>query len=101
VFQAAGFDPAQEVTVPDGRRIERDIDDLVAYVLSISSTAPHLFGDRLDAFERDLRAVLAAASPSGLFSVVLPDNTPARVAVRHQIRFVGRPMQVVDRLGSR
>jgi hypothetical protein len=41
---------------------------------SSSSTAPHLFGDRQDGFEADLRALLLDASPSGRFSVQLPDN---------------------------
>jgi len=43
-------------------------------VFSLSSTAPHLFGDRQADFERDVREVLARASPSGRFSVRLPDN---------------------------
>lgn len=39
-----------------------------------SSTAPHLFGDRRADFERDVREILAQASPSGRFSLRLPDN---------------------------
>ena len=74
VFRAAGFAPAQTVIVPDGRTLERSADDVVAGVLSMSYTAPHLFGERIDAFEADLRALLAAASPTGSFSVYLPDN---------------------------
>ena len=74
VFLAAGFDPALQVVVPDGRILERTPDDIVASVFSRSYTAPHLFGDRIDAFEADLRAVLTDASPTGLFSVYLPDN---------------------------
>jgi SAM-dependent methyltransferase len=74
VFRQAGFRPAQTVTVPDGRILERTADDLVAWVFSTSSTAPHLFGDRRDAYERDVRDILARASPSGRFSVRLPDN---------------------------
>ena len=74
VFQQAGFLPAETVTVPDGRIVERTADDHVAMVFSLSSTAPHLFGDRQADFERDVREVLARASPSGRFSVRLPDN---------------------------
>jgi SAM-dependent methyltransferase len=74
VFQQAGFQPAQIVTVPDGRIAERTADDLVALVFSTSATAPHLFGDRQGDYERDLRAILAEASPAGRFSVRLPDN---------------------------
>lgn len=74
VFRQAGFAPAEQVIVPDGRHLERTTDEIVANVLSMSSSAPHLFGDRLDEFERDLRTLLHRASPSGVFSVVLPDN---------------------------
>jgi SAM-dependent methyltransferase len=75
VFRAAGFMPAQRVVVPDGRVLERTIDDEIAMVFSSSGSAPHLFGARIDAFQRDLGALLFEASPSGLFSVRLPDNT--------------------------
>jgi SAM-dependent methyltransferase len=74
VFRQAGFLPAETVIVPDRRAVERTADDLVAGVFSASSTAPHLFGDRQDAYERDVREILAQASPSGRFSLRLPDN---------------------------
>lgn len=74
VFVAAGFTPARQVEVPDGRIVERTIDDLVAARFSSSPTAPHLFGDRVGDFEAELRHLLAARSPSGRFSVRLPDN---------------------------
>ncbi len=66
--------PAETVTVPDRRAVERTIDDVVANVFSSSSTAPHLFGDRQEDFEHDMRKILAQASPSGRFSIRLPDN---------------------------
>jgi SAM-dependent methyltransferase len=74
VFQQAGFLPAQTVIVPDQRAVELTIDDLVARVFSTSSTAPHLFGDRRDDYETDVREILAQASPAGRFSLRLPDN---------------------------
>jgi SAM-dependent methyltransferase len=74
VFREAGFLPAQTVTVPDQRLIERTADDIVARVFSLSSTAPHLFGDRREDFEQDMREILAHASPPGRFSLRLPDN---------------------------
>jgi SAM-dependent methyltransferase len=74
VFQAAGFLPAETVTVPDGRLFERTADDLIATVFSTSSTAPHLFGDHQQDYETDLRKILAQASSAGRFSVRLPDN---------------------------
>jgi SAM-dependent methyltransferase len=47
--------------------IVQDIDGVLDNYLSTSFAAPHLWGDRLPAFEADLRAELAAHSPSGLF----------------------------------
>ncbi len=74
VFQRAGFAPEEVVLVPDDRILERSSDDLVAWVLSTSSTAPHLFGERLDDFVADLRTLLGDVSPEGRFSVALSDN---------------------------
>jgi SAM-dependent methyltransferase len=75
IFQAAGFLPEVRVSVPDTRVLDRTTDDVVSWVFSASSTAPHLFGDRLGQFEADLRALLDQASPSGHFSVPLSDTT--------------------------
>ena len=74
VFQAAGFAPEELVIVSDDRTLERSVGDVVAWVLSTSSTAPHLFGDRLDDFSEDLRSLLLVVSPEGRFSVRLSDN---------------------------
>ena len=67
IYRAAGFRGPRRVTVPD-RVVTRDADQVVASVFSLSSSAPHLFGDRLPAFEADLRALLAAAGPAGRFT---------------------------------
>lgn len=82
VFRAAGFAPEESVIVPDRRILERSVDDVVARVLSTSSTAPHLFGDRLDEFVNDLRGLLLSHSPGGYFSVALSDN---RLRIRRPI----------------
>jgi ubiquinone/menaquinone biosynthesis C-methylase UbiE len=74
VFAAAGFAAPEVVAVPDGRLLERTIDELVAERLASSGTAPHLFGERVATFEQELRETLAAATPSGRFTVRLPDN---------------------------
>lgn len=74
VFRAAGFVGPDRFIVTDGRILDRTADDVVAHVFSTSSTAPHLFGDRVAGFERQLRAALAEASPSGRFTIQLPDN---------------------------
>lgn len=57
-FRAAGFRGPKRVDVQWGELVERSEDDVVASVFSMSSSAPHLFGERLAEFERDLRALL-------------------------------------------
>ena len=52
---------------PGRADVVRDVDGVLAGYLSMSYAAPHLFGDRLDAFEADVRALLTERSPSGLF----------------------------------
>ncbi|HEY3228875.1 MAG TPA: methyltransferase domain-containing protein [Roseiflexaceae bacterium] len=47
--------------------IVQDIDAVLANYFSTSFAAPHLFGDQRERFEADVRAELAARSPSGLF----------------------------------
>jgi SAM-dependent methyltransferase len=65
----------QVVKVTDGRALVRTADQVVAAVYSVSSSAPHLFGEGLSAFESDLRTLLRAASPEGLFSQQTGDTT--------------------------
>jgi SAM-dependent methyltransferase len=74
VLARVGFGPP-EVTQVGGREVVvRTIDDLVAAQYANSGSAPHLFGDRLGKFEAELRALLAAASPSGLFAELTGDT---------------------------
>ena len=61
------FGAPRVVFAPGRPDIVRDVDGVLAGFLSTSFAAPHLFGDRLDAFEADIRALLHARSPSGLF----------------------------------
>jgi hypothetical protein len=67
VWRAAGFDGPQRIEVP-GQVVERTSDQIVAGIFSLSSSTPHLFGQRRDAFESDLRRLLHDANPSGIFS---------------------------------
>ena len=67
VMRAAGFDGPTRLVIGRGDVVERSLDEIVAAVFSLSSSAPHLFGDRLAAFEQDLRAALLAWSPRGVF----------------------------------
>jgi cyclopropane fatty-acyl-phospholipid synthase-like methyltransferase len=48
----------------------RTVDDVLAAIYSLSSSTPHLFGDRQTAFDVEARRLLLATSPSGLFSEV-------------------------------
>lgn len=61
------FGAPDSLFAPGRSDIVRDIDDVVAAFFSMSFAAPHLFGERRDAFEADLRALLAARSETGLF----------------------------------
>lgn len=63
----AGFSGPTRLTVP-GRLLDRTEDEVVASVFSRSLSAPHLFGDRLDEFEAELRELLRAAAPDERFS---------------------------------
>jgi SAM-dependent methyltransferase len=55
---AVGFEGPIEIEVVRDEVIERSADDVVASVFSLSYAAPARFGDRLEEFERDLRALL-------------------------------------------
>ncbi|MET4924373.1 class I SAM-dependent methyltransferase [Streptomyces sp. PSRA5] len=72
VLARAGFENFERHVVPAGAVVERPADSVVAYVFSRSDSAPHLFGDRLADFERDLRALLREASSDGRFAERLP-----------------------------
>jgi SAM-dependent methyltransferase len=72
---AAGFGKPREIPVPAGRTHERSEDDIVASVFSQSSSAPHLFGGRLDEFERDLRTLLRAHAPADGYRERVHDMT--------------------------
>ncbi|MDX6573942.1 MAG: hypothetical protein QOC86_3098, partial [Gaiellales bacterium] len=68
VMAAAGYTGPGRITVERGDLLERTEDEVVASVYSLSWAAPHLFGQRQDEFERDLRGLLQSASPNGRFS---------------------------------
>jgi SAM-dependent methyltransferase len=68
VLRTAGFPPPSRVAVAGGGVCERSEDDVVASVFSLTSAAPHLFGDRVVEFEADLRLLLRATSPDGKFA---------------------------------
>lgn len=55
------------VYAPGREDLTRDIDGVISGYLSMSYAAPHLFGDRLDSFVAELRALLASQTPTGRF----------------------------------
>lgn len=67
VHRAAGFHGPERLEVP-GRVVDRTVEQVVASVYSLSSAAPHLFGDRIAAFDAELRQLLVEASEEGWFS---------------------------------
>jgi len=56
---------------------------------SMSFAAPHLFADNLEAFERDVCAVLAAQSPLGRFWD-WPGDTEILIATKPASRIASR-----------
>lgn len=74
IVEAAGFDGYRHLPIPSGGIVERSADDIVAWVFSRSDSAPHLFGDRLEQFECELRSRLQQASLDGVFAERQPDT---------------------------
>jgi SAM-dependent methyltransferase len=68
VMREAGYTKVTRIQVDDGRVFDRSVDSIVSAVFSLSSSAPHLFKERLPAFEIELRDLLAEAAPDGRFS---------------------------------
>ncbi len=50
--------------IPD---LVRDSESVLSGYFSLATSAPHLFGDRVDDFAREVRALLASRSPDGVF----------------------------------
>jgi SAM-dependent methyltransferase len=74
VLRNAGFLGPERVQISAGDVQVRNVDDIVAWVYSLSGSAPHLFEDDLEEFEADLRLLLHDAAPSGLFAAQPPDT---------------------------
>ncbi|WP_017589630.1 class I SAM-dependent methyltransferase [Nocardiopsis ganjiahuensis] len=68
VMRRAGFTGPERFVVDEGRVAERGVDEIVSAVFSLSGSAPHLFAERLGAFESDLRHLLWEAAPGGRFA---------------------------------
>lgn len=78
VLARAGFAGPQRLRVPAAEPLLRDEDAVVAWVYSLSGSAPHLFGEALPAFEAELHALLRETAPDGRFADP-PADTDVRV----------------------
>ena len=67
VLAGSRFGVSRSVFAPGIPDLLRDSESVLSGYLSMSSSAPHLFGDRLDDFVAEARELLASASPQGLF----------------------------------
>jgi SAM-dependent methyltransferase len=67
IYTSAGFGGPQRIEV-GGWRVERSVDEVIASVHSLSWAAPHLFAERLGAFDEDLRAVLEESAGNDRFT---------------------------------
>jgi SAM-dependent methyltransferase len=61
------FGAPDSLFVPGIPDLVRDIESVLSGYFSFSSSAPHLFGDRAEDFAREVRELLAARSPEGVF----------------------------------
>jgi hypothetical protein len=61
------FGEPQVIFVPGIPDLVRTSESVLSGYFSLSSAAPHLFGDRLDDFAADVRGLLASRSPEGVF----------------------------------
>ncbi len=61
------FGVPQRFFVPGLPDLLRDSESVLSGYFSLSSSAPHLFGDRLDDFAGEVRALLANRSAEGIF----------------------------------
>jgi SAM-dependent methyltransferase len=61
------FGAPTSIFVPGIPDLERNSESVLSGYFSFSWSAPHLFGDRVDEFAADVRELLAARSPDGVF----------------------------------
>jgi SAM-dependent methyltransferase len=61
------FGAPQSIFVPGVPDLLRDSESVLSGYFSMSSSAPHLFGDRAEDFAAEVRELLASRSPAGVF----------------------------------
>jgi SAM-dependent methyltransferase len=67
VLAGTRFDSPRTIFVPGVADLVRDAESVLAGYFSFSFSAPHLFGDRVNDFAAEVRALLASRSGNGLF----------------------------------
>jgi SAM-dependent methyltransferase len=75
------FGAPRSIFAPGIPDLVRDSESVLSGYLSMSSSAPHLFGDRLEDFAAEVRELLASRSPEGIFWD-WPGDTEVILAVR-------------------
>jgi len=75
------FGAPRSIFVPGIPDLVRDSESVLSGYFSFSYSAPHLFGDRLEDFTREVRELLASRSPEGVFWD-WPGDTQVILAVR-------------------
>lgn len=66
VIASTRFGVPQMIFAPGVPDLVRDIESVLAGYFSFSFSAPHLFGDQVEAFATDVRNLLQARAPEGL-----------------------------------
>jgi hypothetical protein len=61
------FGAPRQVFAPGIPDLVRDSESVLSGLFSMSSSAPHLFGDRVEEFATELRELLASRSSEGIF----------------------------------
>ena len=67
VLTRTRFGFPQQIFAPGIPDLLRDSESVLSGYFSLSSSAPHLFGNRLDDFAGEVRALLANHSADGIF----------------------------------
>jgi SAM-dependent methyltransferase len=67
VLLRSRFGEPRVIFVPGIPDLLRDSESVLAGYFSLATSAPHLYGDRVEDFAADVRELLAARSPEGVF----------------------------------
>ena len=82
VLRTTRFGEPRIIFAPGIPDLVRDTDSVISGYLSMATSAPHLFGDNVAAFESEAREVLDRTSPTGLFWD-WPGDTEIVLATKH------------------